>query len=1363
MATIQNRPFSKDYSGLINQSVVAGGILLVTITAHEIMRRKRRGKGPHDEGLGSVESWEFGYLYQGRSWAKRPSPPLPRKWPLGWIKQVLTFPEDRFNELRGVDASLYIRWLRGCFWFTGLQCLSTLAILFPIHVTFSDGTVSSKSMTRASISSLVTTPKGLSLLWVHIVLLVWITFTWFGTLYWICKGAFHYRAQKILAAANRAASDVQAERRAQYDPHPHPQYPFHALPPLDNDHTNRGLRLRTVMVTNIPHSLRSEKDLKEYFEYYLSRRVALPALGITSSTQPGFLNKTFAFLFNRARRIPTQVHLTRLSTGGSGGENSPGRSSPTQEPKPGENGPPAIDRVVLVRKMNDLASMLERREETLRLLETAHIKLARKALMDVQAAIQRQNSSPGMLRTAVRRMSVAAMRGSISGSLDVDAVNQSDDGTEEGEDRMQLLIRTLRPYLPALHTDLASDGRSSGWRRHFAKSNPDLEAAHTKVREKAPQVPDGKTVWDALLSLPRSTLDAYQPLIHLSSIFRGKTVPAIDYYTAKLQIVTNMISEKRSMPLTKFEPMSTAFVTFVDPADARRACKYLAVHPDNPLQCLVTMAPSYEDLDWTRLMKPTFRVEFVKDWVVELGVWAFTIFWVFPVTSFVALVNIQNLSTLWPGLLNFLSSHQWEEELLQSFVPTVLVSLLSLLIPLLLLLIAKRAHTIATLSALHDRIMTRYYKFLVVNVLVFFCVGTVALQSFLLSFKSVATSKVVNVIAQSFPVAAPFYVGWFIFTTAMHSGLEIALCNGRKFCDLPLILYPATRRQVTPRKRAMGIRPRTFNYYYWLPNHVLVMHVLLVFALLNPLVIPFALVYFAVERTVIKNQLLHVYAKNYEGNGQKLLIRMVRFSLDGLILAQVVFLAYMVVNKKTVNVGISAVLIIITAAYKMFLTRLCRARFEHDDELEAQIVCGTGQATEDLIDEAAPTNSEAGRSDLEARLSGNSMGNVWPWRLPLKINFAYASIARRPHNSPRHLPNPFGPVRRSSSTVPLTLASPVEESPAIRPMLETCREVSNGGESQADQEQTDPAVVSGHPPHPAWEDESSPNHTYDNPYYTRHIENLLWLPRNPLGILNLDDTVDLRISLTTQPAAGRLTAWRDQEFLESGFSLPLAAASFASDDEDAESVHPSFYKRLDGSEEIQLPPLIASRISSSNREDDVETAPVYRRQSKRRKSTHSTTGSTGSHIGLGRPSTYDVGSSPGYRSMSIGSAVSQASSRGAPSGPPSSLLPAGSHRRNRAASMDHELGMRRVRNYPSLGARSALSVIEGAPIRPLLAGQYSSGSAGSKIISVQEAVYGVAIAEEEDAVEDIRERDEEEEEQAQQPKSWLTSWMFRRS
>jgi hypothetical protein len=85
----------------------------------------------------------------------------------------------------------------------------------------------------------------------------------------------------------------------------------------------------------------------------------------------------------------------------------------------------------------------------------------------------------------------------------------------------------------------------------------------------------------------------------------------------------------------------------------------------------------------------------------------------------------------------------------------------------------------------------------------------------------------------------------------------------------------------------------------WLPNHMLVIHVLLLFAVLNPLVIPFGFLYFCVEAAVVKNQvgfatclprlvldrfhlqLLHVYAKNYEGDGRVILIRLVRYSLDG--------------------------------------------------------------------------------------------------------------------------------------------------------------------------------------------------------------------------------------------------------------------------------------------------------------------------------------------------------------------------------------------------------------------------------------------------------------------------------------------------
>jgi len=71
-------------------------------------------------------------LYQGRSWARyiswdysvkrclftvddrKPSPPAPASWPLSWIKPAVNFSEMKMLELRGVDATLYIRFLRGC-------------------------------------------------------------------------------------------------------------------------------------------------------------------------------------------------------------------------------------------------------------------------------------------------------------------------------------------------------------------------------------------------------------------------------------------------------------------------------------------------------------------------------------------------------------------------------------------------------------------------------------------------------------------------------------------------------------------------------------------------------------------------------------------------------------------------------------------------------------------------------------------------------------------------------------------------------------------------------------------------------------------------------------------------------------------------------------------------------------------------------------------------------------------------------------------------------------------------------------------------------------------------------------------------
>ena len=454
------------------------------------------------------------------------------------------------------------------------------------------------------------------------VLLFWITFSWIVTLLWISTGAFRLRAAKIEAIREGTTSDDV------YYGHPYPQYGFKDVPSRETDAPINGLRLRTIMVSNIPIALRNEKDLQEYFEYYMSRKVDEPSTGLTSSRQPGVLNKTFSFLFNRIKRLPARLPSNPLTNRG--------------EPEVGiDNGKeprhrrtvswkafdaPVIERVVVARQMTELASLLERREETLVHLETAHIQLANNALLHVKATMEGRISMVAQIATKGRS------------EVDPEKGELQEEGGLDDQERMEQLIDVLGPFVDEFGTQrpLSTRSKKSMSRTSFQAppqlhtqlSHDDSDGSDSPFNSYPPSLPSGGrakhqegTVWDALLALPRSSLDAYQPLVKLSHLFAGKLVPSIDYYTAKSNLLTSLITENRASAVSNYRPVSTAFVTFADPADSRKACKHLAVHPNNPLACLVTMAPMYQDIDWIQVMQSTYNVEFVKDWVVNIGVW----------------------------------------------------------------------------------------------------------------------------------------------------------------------------------------------------------------------------------------------------------------------------------------------------------------------------------------------------------------------------------------------------------------------------------------------------------------------------------------------------------------------------------------------------------------------------------------------------------------------------------------------------------------------------------------------------------------------------------------------------------------------
>ena len=131
-----------------------------------------------------------------------------------------------------------------------------------------------------------------------------------------------------------------------------------------------------------------------------------------------------------------------------------------------------------------------------------------------------------------------------------------------------------------------------------------------------------------LHALPRELLDPYQALTHLTSFMRKENAPLIDFLTTKLNYLTMLLEEAKSKTLDSYSPSSTAFVTFKDAETARTALAYLESHPKRTLACHTIPAPDWTDLLWPRVSKSAYRSNYVRSWVVFLGVWAFTVVWV---------------------------------------------------------------------------------------------------------------------------------------------------------------------------------------------------------------------------------------------------------------------------------------------------------------------------------------------------------------------------------------------------------------------------------------------------------------------------------------------------------------------------------------------------------------------------------------------------------------------------------------------------------------------------------------------------------------------------------------------------------------
>jgi hypothetical protein len=122
----------------------------------------------------------------------------------------------------------------------------------PLHIFYSPDNISSTSMIRASVSSLVVS-SGSRWLWVHALLIWWVTITWTATALWITWGALAYRRREIKRLAKRVEESREARRRLARGEDGLSNVAADEAERWSVGDDREGIkRFRTLMVTNVP-------------------------------------------------------------------------------------------------------------------------------------------------------------------------------------------------------------------------------------------------------------------------------------------------------------------------------------------------------------------------------------------------------------------------------------------------------------------------------------------------------------------------------------------------------------------------------------------------------------------------------------------------------------------------------------------------------------------------------------------------------------------------------------------------------------------------------------------------------------------------------------------------------------------------------------------------------------------------------------------------------------------------------------------------------------------------------------------------------------------------------------------------------
>ena len=305
---------------------------------------------------------------------------------------------------------------------------------------------------------------------------------------------------------------------------------------------------------------------------------------------------------------------------------------------------------------------------------------------------------------------------------------------------------------------------------------------------------------------------------------------------------------------------STGFVTFKSRVATSSSLQMLLSH--EYFRMRVLPAPNPKDIIWDNVSIPLPQI-LARTKIANANLVVGAIFWSSVVGFVNRLSNLDILAQDWPLLSKYSDSVAYK--LLNQYLPVlVLLSLLALL-PFVFDIIARSYEGRKTESEIQNSIMTRYFYYQLANVYVTITVGSLDISQQLFHIVSDPRS-LVDILGESLPGVSLYFTS--IIIVKIFASLPVELLRIWPLFNILCVKSCMNKKKCTRRDLRTGVFADPPLLYGWIyPNLMMVLMIIVTYASIAPLLMPFGLLYFTFAYLMYKYQLLYVYINNYQSGG----------------------------------------------------------------------------------------------------------------------------------------------------------------------------------------------------------------------------------------------------------------------------------------------------------------------------------------------------------------------------------------------------------------------------------------------------------------------------------------------------------------